>query len=281
MHAHDTIEVRRAPRDQSAGTIPAILLIGAAAVGWAISAVRMAGMDAGPGGELGATGWFMATWVVMMVAMMLPVIVPPAVGYLQQWGRAASAAPIVQGALFVGAYLALWATAGLVAYEVISAGRHMLGGALAWEDGGRWAAAVVLALAAGYQLSARKRRTLEHCRRTHGATGASAGARAGVACLASSWAMMAALFALGVMSLRWMALVAVLIAAERIPRRATPGRFAAAAVFLVLALGIAIAPTRVPGLTIPGSPAAMKAMMRMSESSQMSGMPLNHRATMK
>ena len=67
--------------------------------------------------------------------------------------------------------------------------------------------------------------------------------------------MMAALFALGVMSLQWMVLVAALIAAERLPRNALPGRLAAAVVFLALALGLAIAPASVPGLTIPGSPA--------------------------
>ncbi len=34
--------------------------------GWVISAVRMVGMDAGPGGALGSAGWFMGTWVGMM-----------------------------------------------------------------------------------------------------------------------------------------------------------------------------------------------------------------------
>jgi hypothetical protein len=66
---------------------------------------------------------------------------------------------------------------------------------------------------------------------------------------------MAALFALGVMSLTWMTVVATLIAAERLlPRAARP---AAALVLVVLGAGVATAPARVPGLTLPGSSTAM------------------------
>jgi hypothetical protein len=150
-----------------------------------------------------------------------------------------------------------------------SAGRHLMAGALGWEDGGQWAAWLVLVAAAAYQLTGRKRRALQRCRQTHGSHGALAGLRAGMSCMGSSWAMMAALFALGVMSVWWVAVVATLIAAERLPRRAAPGRLAAAVVLAVLGLGLMAAPARVPGLTIPGSPPAMKAMMRMAPSPQM------------
>jgi predicted metal-binding membrane protein len=234
---------------------PVIVLVAVAAGCWAVSAVRMNGMDAGPGGELGATGWFTGTWAVMMTAMMVPVVTPLAVRGGRRLGGAVT---------FVAAYLALWAAAGLLVYGLVVAARHALGAELAWTQGGRWAAVAVLALAGAYQLTGGKRRSLERCRRTTGSTGASAGLEAGANCLSSSWAMMAALFALGVMSLQWMVLVAGLIAAERLPRNPLPGRLAAAAVFLALALGVAIVPGSVPGLTIPGSPGAMKAMARMS-----------------
>jgi predicted metal-binding membrane protein len=158
--------------------------------------------------------------------------------------------------------------AGLFVYEVISSARRVFGEAFAWNHGGRWVAIAVLAAAAGYQLTTQKRRALEHCKQASGLGGRSwlAGLRAGVDCLRSSWLMMATLFALGVMSLWWMAVVALLIAAERLPRLSAPGRLAAAAVFLALALGVAVAPAEVPGLTVPGSPAANKAMMQMSPS---------------
>jgi predicted metal-binding membrane protein len=63
---------------------------------------------------------------------------------------------------------------------------------------------------------------------------------------------MAGLFALGVMSLSWMALIAALIAVEKtIPwnRVATWGT---AAVLLGLAIALLAAPGSVPGLVIPG-----------------------------
>jgi predicted metal-binding membrane protein len=240
------------------GTIGVLLVLAAGA--WVISGARMAGMDAGPSADLGATGWFMATWVVMMVAMMVPVVAPMAARYgPARWSMTARTA---HGATFVGVYLAVWAAAGLLTYELLTGARHVFGSAFAWEHAGRWAAVAVLVIAGAYQLTSRKRRSLDHCREVTGSKGTVAGARAGVYCLGSSWAMMAALFALGVMSLWWMALVGVLIAAERLPRVSTPGRLAAAAVFLALALGVAVSPATVPGLTIPGSPAAMKAMMR-------------------
>jgi predicted metal-binding membrane protein len=270
---------------------PAIALIGLATACWAISATRMTGMDAGPGGELGAAGWFTATWVLMMVAMMAPVVTPLAVRYQRQRERRAPGPQLAQpGAFpavgaFVAAYVAVWAAAGLLAFEVVSAARHVLDGAFAWERGGRWAAVAVLGLAALYQLTGGKRRSLERCRQTTGSIGVVAGLRAGLNCLGSSWAMMAALFALGVMSIQWMALVALLIAAERLPRNALPGRLAAAAVFLALALGLTIAPASVPGLTIPGSPAAMKAMARMAPGARMGGtrsrMPRHQEPSMK
>lgn len=233
---------------------------------WAISALRMKGMDAGPGGALGATGWFMATWITMMAAMMLPVVAPLVVRYQQARPAQALSPPGLQRAAFLVVYLAVWAVAGLFLYELISSGRRLFGETFAWDRGGRWVAIAVLAAAAGYQLTTQKRHALEGCKQASGLGDQAwlAGLRAGVNCLRSSWLMMAALFALGVMSLWWMAVVALLIAAERLPRPSAPGRLAGAAVFLALALGVAISPASVPGLTVPGSPTANKAMMHMA-----------------
>ncbi|MBV8999899.1 MAG: hypothetical protein JO304_12610, partial [Solirubrobacterales bacterium] len=53
----------------------ALLLI-LAGLAWWSTADRMAGMDAGPGTDLGALGWFLGVWVVMMAAMMFPSLAP-------------------------------------------------------------------------------------------------------------------------------------------------------------------------------------------------------------
>src|SRR3954447_16971504 len=62
--------------------------------------------------------------------------------------------------------------------------------------------------------------------------------------------LLAALFALGVMSTGWMALVAVLIAAERLLPRKTIAGCGVAVALALLALGVAFAPEDVPGFTI-------------------------------
>jgi predicted metal-binding membrane protein len=77
---------------------------------------------------------------------------------------------------------------------------------------------------------------------------------------------MAALFALGVMSLTWMVVVAGLIAVEKLlPWRDLANRLVALTL-VALALGVSLAPRDVPGLTVPGSPTAAKSMPGMSES---------------
>ena len=70
---------------------------------------------------------------------------------------------------------------------------------------------------------------------------------AGLRCLASSWALMAVLFALGAMSLVWMGVVAVLIIAERLAPLTWPARGAAAGVLLMLAVAVAAVPGALPG----------------------------------
>jgi hypothetical protein len=77
---------------------------------------------------------------------------------------------------------------------------------------------------------------------------------------------MAALFALGVMSLGWMALIAAMIAAEKLlPWKRIAGG-GIAVLLLVLGLAVAFTPESVPGLTLPGSPQAMRAMQSMEGS---------------
>jgi hypothetical protein len=82
-------------------------------------------------------------------------------------------------------------------------------------------------------------------------------------CVGCCWALMAALFALGVMSLGWMAFVAALIAIEKlVPWKAVANRGVAVLV-AVLGIAVAFAPASVPGLVLPDSPQGHDATMRM------------------
>jgi predicted metal-binding membrane protein len=127
----------------------------------------------------------------------------------------------------------------------------------------------VLLLAAVYELTPAKRACLTRCHgqrpdRAVDRDGPGSALREGVGyggwCLGCCWAMMAALFALGAMSLVWMALITVLVGAQKLLpwRRAT--LLGSSALLLVLAIGLALAASSVPGLTVPGGVAATHAM---------------------
>jgi hypothetical protein len=75
-----------------------VLLLGLAGVAWWSTAERMAGMDAGPGTDLGALGWFLGVWVVMMAAMMFPSLAPTTALYARMthqrgWSRRCCSPP--------------------------------------------------------------------------------------------------------------------------------------------------------------------------------------------
>jgi predicted metal-binding membrane protein len=69
---------------------------------------------------------------------------------------------------------------------------------------------------------------------------------------------MASLFALGVMSIAWMAIVAVLIGVEKLVPWRRVATYGTAAILLALGVLLLVAPDAIPGLTIPaGSPMMM------------------------
>jgi len=243
--------------------LTALLLLAAAVVAWLVTLDRMRGMDMGPGTDLGGLGWFAGVWAVMMAAMMLPSLVPMADAYAGQ-ARAGSetGAPrsLMQTTLFVGGYLLAWVLVGLAAWTLVKEVRLFDVGFLDWGKGGRYVAGAVIAAAGVYELTPMKARSLRHCR-DRGLLGADwhggplgalrMGLGQGAHCIGSSWALMAALFALGVMSITWMVVIAALVAMEKLlPRPALTSR-AAATVLLALAVGVALVPETLPGLTIP------------------------------
>lgn len=70
-------------------------------------------------------------------------------------------------------------------------------------------------------------------------------------CVGCCWALMAALFTLGVMSVAWMALIAALVAVEKLLPCKRPANRGIAALLLVLALAVAFVPGQLPGLNPP------------------------------
>jgi predicted metal-binding membrane protein len=195
----------------------------------------------------------------MMAAMMFPSVAPTIALYARMSRRRAPTAPL----LFAAGYLLAWTAAGLLAYGLTELGRAALADAAAWNHAGRWIAGGTLLVAAGYELTPLKDVCLTKCRSPlgfllgawrDGLRGAVImGTRHGAWCVGCCWALMASLFALGVMSLIWMALVTALIALEKtVTRGGRATVYATALILLVLGVVVLASPDAVPGLTIPG-----------------------------
>jgi predicted metal-binding membrane protein len=270
----ESATLRRAPQLPALlqAALVGLLVIGAV-IAWTVTDDRMNGMDAGPGTDLGGLGWFVGVWVVMMAAMMFPSIAPMVVMYARvNEGRREreQTAPTGATAMFVAGYLVSWAAAGALGYAIFAAVDSLDLGFLGWDEAGQYVAGGVIIAAAIYQLTPLKDVCLRKCRSPFmfilnswrpGRLGAlRMGIEHGGWCVGCCWALMAALFALGVMSIGWMALIAAFIAAEKLlPWKALANR-GIAVMLVVLGLAVAFVPEDVPGLVLPDSPEAAQAM---------------------
>jgi hypothetical protein len=94
------------------------VLLAVAGIAWWATAVRIAGMDAGPGTSLGALGWFAGVWAVMM----LPSLAPTAAIYATLARRREPS----RWLLFAGGYLCVWSATGVLAYGLSALGQNLL-----------------------------------------------------------------------------------------------------------------------------------------------------------
>jgi predicted metal-binding membrane protein len=223
---------------------------------------------------------------VMMAAMMFPSIAPMVVMQARiEAGKRNNGQETEAGTtmLFVGGYLITWAAAGLFGYLVIQAGEALSLDFLGWDRAGPYVAGGVIVAAAIYQLTPLKDVCLRYCRSPmvfllgHWRPGRAGALRMGIEhggwCVGCCWALMAALFALGVMSVGWMVFIAALIAAEKLlPWRVVANR-GIAMLLVVLGLAVAFFAEDVPGLTLPNSPEARAAMESMGMGETTESMP--------
>lgn len=232
----------------------AAALLSAALVAWVVSAQRMRGMDAGPGTDLGAFGWFIGIWVTMTAAMMLP-SAAPAVLLFSGLRRGAPAWAFVVG------YLLAWTAVGVAADAAFRGLRELAPSYTAWEERGPWVAGGALVGAGLYQLTPLKTACLRHCRSPLGFLVRSGPGRAGAVrtglghgayCIGCCAGLMLALFALGVMSLVWMSVAAAVILVEKVAPRGELVARTTAVALIAAGVWVAAAPESVPGLTQPG-----------------------------
>jgi predicted metal-binding membrane protein len=173
-------------------------------------------------------GFMLAMWIVMMVGMMTPSVAPMILLYgaiaRQNAGRHAFAPP----AWFLSGYLLAWSAFGAMAtlsqwlLERAAVVAPMMAGA------GRIPGGILLIAAGIYQWLPLKQACLASCRaplafvQRHGGFQPSArgalrlGVLHGFYCVGCCWALMALLFAFGVMNLRWIAALMVLTLIEKL-----------------------------------------------------------------
>jgi predicted metal-binding membrane protein len=171
---------------------PAVALttLGLAAASWVVAVQQMNGMDMGVGTELGSFVFFVALWVSMMTAMMLPGAAPAVSRHAHATGRV-RAVP-----LFVGSYLAVWTLVGVAVYALYRPHGSVAAGAVA--------------IAAGVYTPL-KQHFRRRCRES-----VRSGFAFGLNCVGSSIGLMLLLVALGVMSVTWMSVIAVLVLAQKL-----------------------------------------------------------------
>ena len=244
-------------------------MLTAALVTWVVTVQRMRGMDAGPGTDLGTLGWFVGIWLTMMAAMMFPSALPMVLMFDRisqsresRWGRfrvdvaLRGRLPRDLAALRARRLRRLPRDRrpACPLARVASVGAHVAG--------------TLVALAGVYELTPIKTICLRHCRSPlhfvmsgwkRGRVGAvRMGLTHGSYCVGCCWGLMLLLFALGVMSLFWMALVAALIFAQKLLPFGERLPYVFAVGFIALGIWVAAAPGSVPKLTQPGSQMPMQ-----------------------
>ena len=189
------------------------MTLGLAAASWLVVVRQMSGMDMGVETRLGSFAFFVALWVSMMAAMMLPGAAPAVVRRVHAGG--VRAVPV-----FIGSYLAVWTLVGVAVYAL-------------YRPHGSFAAGAVVIAAGLYELTPLKKRFRRRCQESVGS-----GFEYGLCCVGASIGLMLMLVALSLMSITWMSAIAVLVLAQKVlpPKAAVDVPLALA----VLGLGILI-----------------------------------------
>ncbi|MET3922853.1 putative metal-binding membrane protein [Arthrobacter sp. UYEF20] len=200
--------------------------LGLAAASWVVAVWQMNGMDMGVTTRLGSFAFFVAVWVSMMAAMMLPGAAPAVLRHAHATGRV-RAVPF-----FVGSYLAVWTLVGVAVYPL-------------YRPLGSFAAGAVVIAAGVYEFTPLKRHFRRRCRES-----VRSGVEFGLYCVGSGIGLMLMLVALSIMSVPWMSVIAVLVLVQKLlPAKAVIDVPLGLAI-VGLGILIVIAPSSVPGLML-------------------------------
>ena len=228
-----------------------VALLALAGLAWVYVSSQGGAMTMSVGADFESFAIFLATWVVMMAAMMFPSVAPVVLVYAQYTRQRAGAWPLL-AALFVAGYLMIWSAVGVAAFVLVALLAPFIVQIPVVQAAPQAFLGAVIAVGGLYQLTPLKNRCLGHCRSPFhwlfrgfrpGATGAvRMGLEEGVFCLGCCAGLMLVLLAVGVADVGWMAAVAAVIFIEKI-LAPTPAVAKGIAVLLVgFGIGVATIP---------------------------------------
>jgi predicted metal-binding membrane protein len=226
-----------APQEIATPGLIALAFLVVAVLAWALTIVRSRSMDVMAMG-LGSFGSFVASWVVMMAAMMLPSATPLVFEFARnaEGRRGWQAATALLGVTYLG----IWLAFGIVGYALYNA----VG--MPWPNQGLISGAA-LVIAGLYALTPVKRASEARCHELcalHGPlpfnlmrSAVVAGVRYGLSCVGCSAGLMLAMVLIGMSNLVWMIVLTAVVLADKIAPAPTLSRRLALSVTMI-ALGV-------------------------------------------
>lgn len=236
-------------------TALAVLAAGA----WAVLLWQAGGMSSqgmGPTMGMGAA-LFIGIWIAMMVAMMFPAAAPMILLFAQvQAGKRQQGRVAVPTWLFTTTYLLVWSAVGAIAYAAAIVAERIGGNSSWFMSNGQRVAGVVLIAAGVYQLTPLKRACLSKCRSPlafimtswrdgYGGT-VRMGLTHGLYCLGCCWLLFAILFPLGMMNIAALAVITLLIFAEKTLPFGDRLAWVAGAALICYGIAVLVSPGLVP-----------------------------------
>ena len=231
-------------------------LLGLTGASWALLVTREH-HAAGPTMGLSALV-FLGVWVAMMAATMFPAVAPMVLMFARiNATRRTKGMTWVPTWLFVTGYLLVWTGLGLGAY-LLALGAEDLAARSGWvhANAARLGGGMIV-VAGAYQFSKLKDRCLTECRSPlafvmeywrDGRRGAlEMGVQHGWHCAGCCWAIMAAMFPLGMMNIAALAGVTAFVYAEKVLPGAKLLRYGAGVALLAYGLLVLVEPSALPG----------------------------------
>jgi predicted metal-binding membrane protein len=241
---------------------PAILgsLLVLAAAAWALLAWRSRSGEMDASLTMGMEApLFIALWIAMMVAIMYPTAAPMIMMFARIHGqRRERGQSFVPTWVFAGSYMLVWSATGIAAFAIAVAGDRLAGNSAFLSEQGARIGGLLLIAAGVYQLTPLKTVCLSKCRSPltfvlnswrDGMAGAfRMGVDHGVYCLGCCWLLFLILFPLGMMNIAILALVTVVIYAEKALPAGRQAAYLLGGVLVVYGLVVVVFPGALPGM---------------------------------